>query len=373
MSSLRSALDEMASIDNRNLTLGELDQDITELLEAQNEIEVRLAEKTKAVTERAGHQELGYPSPTAFLMHRGALSAGRARRIVADSNSIEDAPRTYRAWANGRLSTDQARRVFAAAETLPEEFTKAEGELVEIVAGLSVSDTWRAVEYWRQAVEGPETSTAARQHEERGLSLSKTWRGMRRVDGWLTPSAGEAFEATLDAIMAPPRDDDTRTARQRRHDALEDLARSYLDHGDTPRVGGEKPHIMVLADLESLQGIAGGTHETFDGTILDIETLRMLACDASISRIVLGPDSEVLDVGRKTRVWTTAQRRAIVARDRHCVAPGCDRPPKWCDIHHGAHWADGGDTNVDDGYLYCRFHHTLEHLKEAKQRIRERS
>ena len=55
MSSLRSALDEMASIDNRNLTLGELDQDITELLEAQNEIEVRLAEKTKAVTERAGH------------------------------------------------------------------------------------------------------------------------------------------------------------------------------------------------------------------------------------------------------------------------------------------------------------------------------
>ncbi len=369
MSALRSALDELASVDNQELSIGQLDSDITELLDAQTRIEVHLAEKTRELSARGGHQTFEYPSPTAYLMHKGTLSAGRARRIVADAHATEKAPHTHRAWVDGRLSTDQARRMFALPEAVPDQFGEAEEQLVEIVEGLSVSDTHRAVEYWRQSVEGPDTLTVESQSQRRGLSLSKTWSGMRRVDGWLTDSAGEALQTALDALMPPPAEDDTRTARQRRHDALEDLARNYLDHGDTPQVGGEKPHIMVLADLDALQGIAGGTHETLNSrNILDIETLRMLACDSSVSRIVLGPDSEILDIGRKTRVWTTAQRRAITARDRHCQAPGCERPPRWCDIHHLDHWADGGTTSIDLGILYCRFHHILEHLKEAKRR-----
>lgn len=189
---------------------------------------------------------------------------------------------------------------------------------------------------------------------------------MRRIDGWLTNTAGEALETALDALIPPPAEDDTRTPRQRRHDGLDDLARWYLESGDTPTVGGAKPHIMVLADIDALRGIAGGTHGTLNGEILDVGKLRMLACDASISRIVLGPDSEVIDIGRRTRVWTTAQRRAIVARDRHCVAPGCERKPQHCDIHHKTHWADGGSTSVDEGQLLCRFHHTTEHLRIAK-------
>lgn len=180
------------------------------------------------------------------------------------------------------------------------------------------------------------------------------------------------METALETLMPQPGEDDERTPRQRRHDALEDLARNYLDHGDSPTVGGEKPHIMVLADLDALQGIAGGTHETLSGEILDVEAVRRLACDASISRIVLGPDSEILDVGRKTRVWSPAQRRAIIARDRHCVEPGCDRPPDWCDIHHIEHWADGGETTVDKGELRCRYHHTKEHIRQAIARLRER-
>jgi hypothetical protein len=99
----------------------------------------------------------------------------------------------------------------------------------------------------------------------------------------------------------------------------------------------------------------------------------MLACDCSVSRIILGPDSEVLDVGRKTRVWTAAQRRAIIARDRHCQADGCDRDYRYCDIHHTEHWAEGGATTVDRGKLFCRFHHTTEHLEPAKHRRRSRT
>ncbi len=130
---------------------------------------------------------------------------------------------------------------------------------------------------------------------------------------------------------------------------------------------------MILSDLDALAGLAGGLHETLSGDIISVDFLRQIACDCSISRIVLGPDSEVLDIGRKTRVWTAAQRRAIIARDRHCQAPGCERDPRWCDIHHEDHWADEGTTSVDKGKLFCRFHHTIEHLKQAAKRRRERT
>jgi hypothetical protein len=142
---------------------------------------------------------------------------------------------------------------------------------------------------------------------------------------------------------------------------LEDLARFYLDH-NTATVGGERPHINIVCDLPALQGIAGGLHETESGRVITIAELRALACDASISRIVLGPDSEVIDVGRRTRVVPAALRRAIVARDRHCTWDDCDRVFIWCDVHHDRHWADFGPTSLDNCRLLCRYHHTLTHL-----------
>ena len=65
-----------------------------------------------------------------------------------------------------------------------------------------------------------------------------------------------------------------------------------------------------------------------------------------MSRIITRGPSEVLDVGRRTRIVPNGLRRAVEIRDRHCTAPGCDRPPDWCDVHHVEHWADGGSTDL---------------------------
>jgi hypothetical protein len=368
MSQLLSLIDQMANTPNDSLANPELVAETEEALRGIEDLEALVAKRVRAMQDRGGHRELGYPNPTALLAHLGRMSYGHARQIVTRANARDKAPLAYRAWEDGRLSTDQAGHVFQLAEAIPDAFPEAEEKLVEIIEPLSVSHAAKALTYWRQSVEGPGELSQETQMIRRGLSLSKTVEGMRRIDGWMTDVAGQALELALAAHLPPPSDEDQRTPRHRRHDALEELARCHLDHENTTQVGGEKPHVTVLTDLDAMKGVAGGTHETMNGDVLDVESIRMLACDASVARIVLGPDSEILDVGRKTRVWSPAQRRAIAARDRHCTAPGCERPPIWCDIHHEDHWADGGSTSVEKGKLLCRFHHTLEHIRLAARR-----
>jgi hypothetical protein len=98
------------------------------------------------------------------------------------------------------------------------------------------------------------------------------------------------------------------------------------------------------------------------GVALTAAELRLLACDAGIIPAVLGSPSQVLDLGRATRNFSIAQRRALAIRDRGCVAPGCDYPPSGCDGHHCViTWADGGPTDLDNGALLCDFHHHQVH------------
>jgi hypothetical protein len=78
--------------------------------------------------------------------------------------------------------------------------------------------------------------------------------------------------------------------------------------------------------------------------------------------------SEVLDVGRTTRTVTPAMWAALVTRDEHCQAPGCDRPPADCEAHHIEHWSRGGSTSLDNLKLYCWKHHRERHTEDSKAR-----
>jgi len=369
MSALRSALEEWVNEDVEHLHLDQLADDLVELERASGLLEVERLRRVCTFEDRAGPRHFGYPSLTAFLKHRCRMASGRAHRLVARSRVFRTARTTFRAWTAGRLSTDQAAILLDQATAVPEQFAEGEDRLVGIVEDLSVSDTRRALGYWRQSVDGPGTiRDQLEQLAMRGISGSQSLSGMIRVDGWMTTTAGLAFLAAIDAFMPPPSPDDTRTPRQRRHDAVEDLARHYLEHGDTPTVGGEKPHINLVCDIPALQGIAGGLHETEDGRILTLHELRSLSCDCSLSRLVLGADGEIIDVGRRTRVIPTALRRAIIARDHHCTWRHCDRNPRWCDVHHIISWANGGETEPGNLRLLCRYHHTLIHVNEDPER-----
>ena len=124
-------------------------------------------------------------------------------------------------------------------------------------------------------------------------------------------------------------------------------------------VAGERPHLTLTVGIEALVG--EGVGELDHAGPVGTELARRLACDASVRRVVVGPGSEPLDVGRRTSVVPAALRRAVIVRDHCCRSPRCDRPQAWCDAHHVVHWADGGPTALHNLLLLCRRHHRMVH------------
>jgi hypothetical protein len=280
------------------------------------------------------------------------------------ANGLPKVPFVGKALETGELSLDQAQVFINIPEHLTDDLARDEVTLVNASEPLSVANTRRVVDYWKTAVDGPGANTTAEElFDHRYLFGSKTLDGMVKLDGLLDPMAGDMVLTALQAATPPRREGDLRSPKQRRADALTDLARTFLDSGQA--LGSEKPHVLVLTDLDALQGFGGGVHETSNGQVLTPNQVRETACDAVINRMVFGPGSEPVDIGRTSRVTPPSMRRALIARDRHCRHPGCDRPHQWCDAHHIRHWADGGPTALWNLKLLCRYHHTLEHRSQG--------
>jgi hypothetical protein len=345
-----------------SVSVDERDEHLMLLEAARHHLEVEWIQ-TLAVSDAEGdHEVFGYPSTVAYLKDRMRMAGGRAHRYVRNARAALRFSATFSAWKHRQLTTDQAGLMLAAAERMPDKYPDAEPVLLEIV-GDSVVETKQVLDYWRHQADRPGVSLELEdQLLRRRFDVRRDSNGMVTGDFALPTLEGESLLTAIDALMPPPAEDDTRTTTQRRADALGDLARTFLDGTQAPTVGGERPHLNVHIDLEALQGRAGGLHETDDGTVLDPELIRMLACDSTITRIVFGPGSEVLDVGRKTRVVPAGMRRALVARDRRCARRGCTRPARWCDAHHIIFWADGGITVIENLCMLCRYHHSQIHL-----------
>lgn len=117
--------------------------------------------------------------------------------------------------------------------------------------------------------------------------------------------------------------------------------------------------IPASLDVKALNGLEAAKLD--DGSALSMSQLARLLCDSSIARVVLSATGEVLDVGREKRLFTPAQTRAVVARDRTCRYPGCSDTLAHGQIHHALPWQSGGKTNLANAILLCWHHHALVH------------
>jgi hypothetical protein len=166
--------------------------------------------------------------------------------------------------------------------------------------------------------------------------------------------------ATVLGPLTKPQDGadgpDVRTTGQRTHDALEAVFDRLLRRGDNPDSGGTPMTILVTIDYHSLIHDTGAG-QLADGTPIAPRTLLRRAAQADIIPVVLDAGGAVLDVGRSRRIATLDQTRALIARDKGCSFPSCDRSPDWCERHHILGWLHGGHTTLSNLTLLCLYHH----------------
>jgi hypothetical protein len=192
--------------------------------------------------------------------------------------------------------------------------------------------------------------------------------GLTPIKGHLDDLGIEAVRTAIDALAAPaPAADgapDTRSPANRRAHALVQALLGYLAAGDGPTTGGQRPQITVILSWDVITAlISGGRFDS--GGYTSPTDARQLLCDATVIPAILGSAGEILDLGRTSRTFPPAIRRALALRDRGCAWPGCDRPPGWCDAHHIAFWArDLGPTSLYNGILLCPYHHTEIHREQ---------
>ena len=195
--------------------------------------------------------------------------------------------------------------------------------------------------------------------------------------GVLDPEGAAILKSAIDplSIPCPEKDEqgrtvtpDDRTPARRRMDALLAIVQRGVASADgVPTT--DKAKVVVLIDLDDLladlngdipeafrrKGSSGrsawraGPRTTLTGDVLSPGVVRRMACDAEIIPMVLGGDSEPLDVGRRRRLFTRGQRLALIARDKGCSWAGCTVPASWCDAHHVVHWRHGGRTSLLNG------------------------
>ncbi len=366
MSELRSAIDALQSELLAELPDAVIEEDFAELHRAMELLEVERLRRLADIERRRLFERDGNLSSASWLNARFNVAWGTARESVRVARALEDMPVTRRALEDGELSLSAARVLTTAHDLDREAFARSEAQLVEAARIHSTGALQRVAAHWRQIVEREQARDGDEAlHARRRLHASPTFLGMVRGDFDLDPEGGEtlltALRAVLDAESRSRGPEDERTPAQRRADALVEICRQWLDLADRPRVAGERPHVTVTLPADALTGAAAGPSELDDVGPVSVETARRLACDASVTRVVLSGRSEPLDVGRRTPVVPPSMRRAVVVRDRRCRFPGCERPHTWCDSHHVVHWADGGPTAIQNLILLCRRHHRLVH------------
>ena len=196
----------------------------------------------------------------------------------------------------------------------------------------------------------------------------------------LTPEQATILEAALGPLAKPQPNPETgkrdlRSNGQRRVEALTELC-SRVASADARQRGGPAEStttVFVTVTLETLQKHTGAGEvlgSSATGALLGPETLRKMCCDADLIPAVLGSDSQTLDHGRVTRLFTRAQRRAVWRRDKTCTYPGCSAPGAWTRVHHIHHWADGGRSDLDNAALLCQRHHTRVHDRRLWAEVR---
>jgi hypothetical protein len=327
----------------------------------------------------------GAVNTRAWLAHHTGVGRAVAGGRVRLAKRLQRMPLRADALAAGQGTDGHARSLSRCLtpRTL-EAFARDEQVLVDQACQLEADDFDRVVTRWLflNDPDGPDPG-GERPSE---LRTSPLLAGRSRVDGDLDLEDSAELLAELAALYdelwhADQAADDSdplkqRTYAQRNAAALIEMARRSSAAGDrdsdpdstATAAGPRRPQLLAVVDLDALAGELSGHADLEDGTPLPQAILQRWMCDCAIGRVVMAGRSVPIDLGHLSYTPSVAQRRALIARDRGCIVPGCHRKPRWCQAHHVIPWPEG-PTNLTNLVLLCKRHH--KHIHTGHIRLQQ--
>jgi len=365
--------------------------DVEVLCSLVAQVEYEFARRTAAAA-RAG--SLPLVGDGAMALARG-WSTAWARRLARAGSFVEVYPGVGQFWAAGLITSEHVDALARVDDRLSaEEMAAVVEQLSPLWGQLSPQSVAAFVGRVIRVLHPPEDPAPdeSAAHESRSLSFALTSDSVV-LSGSLPRVEGEVVMAAIDAFAERLRSEaDHVPAAARRADGLVALVNAAHTTGRLPSRGGLPVSLTVTLDRAG----ADEVWTTSRGHTLTEAERRFTSCDALVTPVVVEPAGcpspasepsgssggttssgtriaalatallgtrQPLLVGRTERTATAAQRRALAARDRGCIIPGCGIPAEACQTHHVADWAAGGPTDVPNLVLLCWAHHRQVDLK----------
>ena len=328
---LRAGLGYLADCDAGSLGTAAQAEALIGLERAEAQHTAARARILAAFTAQQGYEADGYYGPASWLRAITRVTKGAAAAATGWARRLDGHPVIAAALAAGQLPVSLARLVCDWTDKLPEGY-RADADGILLAAVLGGADQHDLARLAREMLDRAQTSPDRDSDgfEERALWLGTTFGGAGRLHADLTPACAAALTVVLEALGQKAGPEDTRTAAQRRHDAIEEACRRLISGQLIPGRDGQPPHLTVHIDLNDLRGGSAGSvlerswtparAAAGPGSVyLTGPAAEAAACDAVLTTIVTGQiDWQVLD--QLTTVWLTTHGHG------HTGSPPDDHP-----------------------------------------------
>jgi hypothetical protein len=342
----------------------QLGAEITELCSYIYAAESRLLTLIREFDEKEYWAQQGLCSCAHWLNFKCGIGMNAAREKVRVAHALAKLPKINKRFAEGALSYSKVRAMTRIADESNEDY------LLMIARHGTAHHVEKAVSKYRAARRLQDAEFANEQYENREVTHYYDHDGCLVIKARLPAEQGalvvKALEMAMDenvgARLAGDSPDVTAETSEdngepvpiaaRRADALANVAETYMNNNESSGSTADRYQVVIHVEGES--------SSIEDGPGVTAETSRRIACDCAVVAIKEDENGEPLSIGRRSRSIPPSMRRALRVRDKGCRFPGCTNT-RFVDGHHIKHWADGGETSLDNLVLLCRHHHHLVH------------
>jgi hypothetical protein len=362
LAQLRAAVEQLAGESLDHAAEAALEGQLIDIRRQIDRLEAEFSRRLRRFEQVRGFVSSGAAAAVAWLRDKCRLSSSAAHQRVEVARELEKFPEIEDAWRRSNIGYEHAATLARSAREVGHETVRAMlADLLDAARRLDPSRLRCVTRHLRYCVDpGGATSAEEETHRRRFLTLSQTLDGALLLDGQLDAEGGALLRTAISALNKPV-PNDTRSAPQRRADALVELASRQLQSGALPTTHGQRPHVVVTVPATTVAGRATEPGDLAGAGPVSRELVRRLACDAAITEITVDGSGSPVAVAEASRTIPAPLRTVLAMRDRGCRFPGCDRPPEWTDAHHLRPRQQDGPNRAENLVLLCRLHHRAVH------------